>query len=365
MRRPRQFRETRAPNCLRMGLMSSIAAVATALPPHRITQARAEEEFRRVHAQRPEVLRLLPVFTRSGVTSRHLAFPPEYYARERSFEERNRDYVEQALQLAERAGRACLEKARVRPSEVDHFFLITTTGLATPSLDALLMRPLGLRPDVRRSPLFGLGCAGGAGGVTRACDVLDGSSGSRALVIAVELCGQVFSPRANAPTDVIGSALFGDGAAAVLVAKGAGPRVVARRTVLYEGTEHLMGWAFTSEGMRLVLSKEVTDFIGERLRPVVEAFLKDCRLSPSQIAHWVLHPGGRRILETYQEAFGLTDRDLRWSRGSLERIGNLSSASILFILGDLLESGTPRPGDRGLMCALGPGFASELLLLEW
>jgi alkylresorcinol/alkylpyrone synthase len=348
-----------------MGLMSSVVAVATALPPHRLPQADVAEAFRRVHAGKEDVLRLLSVFARSGVESRHFAFPPEYYARGRSFEDRNRDYAEQALDLAARAGRACLEKAGTRPEDVDQLYLITTTGLATPSLDALLVRRLGLRSDVRRSPLFGLGCAGGAGGLIRACDALDGAPGAKALVIAVELCGQVFSPRATAPTDVIGTALFGDGAAAALVSAGPGPRVVARRTVLYEGTEHLMGWAFTSDGMRLVLSKEVTDFIGEKLQPVVDAFLSDQRLRASQIAHWVLHPGGRRILDTYRKVFGLTERDLRWSAGSLSRVGNLSSASILFILGDLIDSGLPKPGDRGLMCALGPGFASELLLLEW
>lgn len=347
------------------GAMVAIRSIATALPPYRILQSQAVEAARRIHADREDVLRLLPVFTRSGVESRHLAFPPDYYGRVRSFEDRNRDYVEQALVLSERAGRACLEKAGVRASDVDHLFLITTTGLATPSLDALLVRRLGLRADVRRSPLFGLGCAGGAGGLTRACDVLEGAPRGQALVIAVELCGQVFSPRATEPTDVIGSALFGDGAAAVLVGGGTGPRVAARRTVLYEGTEHLMGWAFTNDGMRLVLSKEVTDFIGEKLKPVVAAFLSDQGLSAGGVAHWVLHPGGRRILETYEEVFGLTGKDLRWSSGSLAKVGNLSSASILFILSDLLESGAPRPGDRGLMCALGPGFASELLLLEW
>jgi len=345
--------------------MLSIGSVATALPPHRISQAQAAETARRVYADRPDLLRLLRVFPGSGVLERRCSFPPEYYAKERSFDERNRDFVEQGLALAEKAGRACLEKAKLRPSDVDHVYLVTTTGLATPSLDAMLVRRLGLRSDVRRWPLFGLGCAGGAGALTRACDVLEGAPQDQALVIAVELCGQVFSTRATSSTDVVGAALFGDGAAAALVGAGTGPRVVARRSVLYEGTEHLMGWAFTSDGMRLILSREVTEFVGEKLKPVIAGFLRDQNLSQADIAHWVLHPGGRRIIETYHEAFGLTERDLSWTRGSLARIGNLSSASVLFILSDLIDSGTPRPGERGLMCALGPGFASELLLLQW
>ena len=345
--------------------MPSIVAVATALPPYRVTQAEAAETARRVLAGREELLKLVRVFPTSGVEERRLAFPAEYYAMPRSFEQRNRDYIEQALILAEQASRACLERARVRPSEVDHLYVVTTTGLATPSLDALLVGRLGLRGDVRRWPLFGLGCAGGAGALLRACDVVDGAPGAKALVIAVELCGQVFSTQASTPTDVVGAALFGDGAGAALVAAGKGPRITARRSVLYPGTGHLMGWRFTDDGMRLLLSKEVTDFIGDQLKPVIQQFLSSAKMSQKDVAHWVLHPGGRRIIETYHEAFGLSEHDLRWTRGSLAKIGNLSSASILFILGDLIDSGAAKPGDRGLMCALGPGFASELLLLEW
>ena len=340
--------------------MSAILAVSTALPPHRITQAEAERTARRVHAGREDLQRLLRVFRTSGVEERRLAFPSEYYATPRSFDERNRDFIRESLALAEKAARSALEKARVRPGEIDHLLLVTTTGLATPSLDAVLVGRLGLRPDVRRWPIFGLGCAGGAGALTRACD-----AGGTALVIAVELCGQVFSTRATQPTDVIGAALFGDGAAAAVVGEGKGPRIAARKSVLYEGTQHLMGWSFTSDGMRLLLSKEVTDFIGERLKPVIAEFLGGRKLTQKDIAHWVLHPGGRRIIETYHEAFGLGPNDLRWTRGSLAKIGNLSSASILFILSDLIDAGAAKPGDRGLMCALGPGFASELLLLEW
>jgi alkylresorcinol/alkylpyrone synthase len=348
-----------------MDRMPSIAAVATALPPHVVRQEEALEVLRRVHAGREDLLKLLRVFANAGVEQRHTAFPPEYYLQERDFEQRNRDFIEQGLALAERAAKACLQKAGVRPEQVDHFYLVTTTGLATPSLDALLAPRLGLRPDARRWPLFGLGCAGGAGALIRAADVLRGSPGQKALVVSVELCGQVFSTKAASPTDIIGAALFGDGAAAALVAEGPGPRLLATRTQLFEGTQHLMGWAFTSDGMRLRLSKEVTDFVRDRLKPVVTGFLDGHSMTMGHIAHWVLHPGGRRILESYRDVFGLSDRMLQWTRGSLARIGNLSSASVLFILADLLESGRAHPGDRGLLCALGPGFASELALLGW
>lgn len=343
----------------------SILSVATALPPHVLRQEEAIETAKRAYAGHEDLLRLLKVFAHSGVEQRHTAFPAEYYLKERGFEERNRDYREQGLALAEKAAKKCLEKAGVRPDQVDHLFLVTTTGLATPSLDALLVSRLGLRNDVRRSPLFGLGCAGGAAALSRAADVLRGAPGQKALVVAVELCGQIFSSRALTPTDVVGAALFGDGAAAALLSEGKGPRITATRSVLFDQTQHLMGWSFTSDGMRLILSKEVTGFVREKLRPVVDKFLTAVETPADKIDHWLLHPGGRGILETYHDSFGLSEERLRWTRGSLAKVGNLSSASVLFILADVLDSGLPRPGEKGLMCALGPGFASELLMLEW
>jgi len=345
--------------------MVAITSIGTALPPHVVTQQEAVEVARQVYAGREDLLRLLKVFSNSGVDRRHTAFPREYYLQRKGFEERNRDYVEQAVALAEQAARTALNHAGVGPRQIDHLLLVTTTGLATPSLDALLAPRLGLRSDARRWPLFGLGCAGGAGALLRAADIVRSTPAQKALVVSVELCGQVFSSLASTPTDVVGAALFGDGAAAAVVADGGGPRILGARTHLHEGTIHLMGWAFTSDGMRLLLSKEVTDFVKEKLRPEVETFLRDSSVTLDRIAHWVLHPGGRRIIETYQNVFGLTDKDLRWTRGSLARVGNLSSASVLFILADVMSSGKAHPGDRGLMCALGPGFASELLLLGW
>jgi alkylresorcinol/alkylpyrone synthase len=344
--------------------MSHLEAAAAAFPPRSLSQAEALEWARKAYSGRDRLRALLRVFETSGVRRRHFAFAPEYYLAGKTFEERNADFVEQGLALAERAARACLEKAHAAPASVDHLFLATTTGLATPSLDALLVPRLGLREDVRRSPLFGLGCAGGAGALIRAGESL--RPGGRALVVAVELCGQVFSPRALEPVDVIGSALFGDGAAAVLVSDGGpGPRVVRARSQLFEGTRHLMGWAFTGDGMRLRLSPEVAEFVRGPLKLAVAGFLREAGLEPGDIRYWILHPGGRRVLDTYREAFGLADQDLRWSRDSLERVGNLSSASVLSILADILEDGRPRAGEKGLMVAVGPGFAAEMLVLEW
>ena len=277
--------------------------------------------------------------------------------------------MDKALDLAEQAARACLERAGVAPGQIEHLILATTTGLATPSLDALLVPRLGLRADVRRWPLFGLGCAGGAGALIRADEVLRGHPDQRALVISVELCGQSFTPRATDPVDAVGGALFGDGAAAVLVAGEAtgasGPQVVATGSVLFEDSKHIMGWRFTSDGMRLVLSPDVTELLRQKFRPVAEEFLAANGLRVADITHWVLHPGGRRIIEAYEEALGCLDGELSWTRGSLAKVGNLSSASVLFVLDEVLQSAAPKVGDRAFVAAPGPGFGVEMMVLRW
>ncbi len=345
-----------------------IRAVATALPAHVMSQELALATCEKVYAGHPELRRLLKVFRTSGVRKRHFSFPPEAYLKERPFEERNDAYIEQALFLATRAIRSCLEQAELEADRIDHLILVTTTGLATPSLDALLAPGLGFRPHCRRWPIFGLGCAGGAGALVRAADLAERDPDARILVVSVELCGQVFSSRFLDPVDVVGSALFGDGAAAVLVtgerASQEGLRILGTRSDLFPDTAHLMGWKFTGEGLRLYLSQEIAGTIRGPFQAALRSFLREQEIHQEDIGTWILHPGGSRILDTYREALSLTSEDLRPSRESLERVGNLASASVLFVLRDVLESGRPAPGGKVLLAAVGPGFGSEMLLLE-
>lgn len=350
--------------------MPRVAGVGTALPTHAFPQEVAQAVLQKVYGGNPELAPLLRVFRSSGVQKRYFSFPADYYLSGKSFEERNGAYVEQALNLAEQAIRNCLDRAGAAVDQVDHLILVTTTGLATPSLDALLAPRLGLKPEVRRSPLFGLGCAGGAAALSRAAEYVRAYPKGRALAVSVEVAGQVFTPRAQEPVDLVGAALFGEGAAAALVAgdetpPGPGPRLMGWKSHLFEGTQNLMGWDFTSDGMRLILGEEVPGLITEHLPGLVEDFVSSYALRAGKISHWLLHPGGRRILEAYQEALELSDASLDWSRGSLATIGNLSSASVLFILSDVMASGKAHPGSKGIMLALGPGFSAEMLLLGW
>jgi alkylresorcinol/alkylpyrone synthase len=347
--------------------MPHILSVATAVPPHRLDQARARDEMALLARTHPEIQRLVPVFDRSGVETRYLVHPPEWYLEPRSFEERNREYVARGLELAEEAARSCLDAAGLQPADVDDIFFVTTTGLATPSMDALLSARLGLRPTVRRWPLFGLGCAGGAGALARARDVLEASPQGRALVVSVELCSLVFSRHAMTATDLVGVALFGDGAAAVLLGgeeENRGIEIVATRARLFAEAQHLMGWNFTGDGMRLVLSRDIPAFVSTQAAPEVREFLAGHGTTLGCIEHCMLHPGGPKVMATYRSAFGLPESAVRTARESMRRFGNLSSASVLFMLKDVVDS-NPMAGQTGLILALGPGFACEMLLLRW
>ena len=349
--------------------MPKILALSTAIPPHRLEQAFARREMARICEGQPHLERLIPVFDRTGVETRHLVHEPDWYLESRSFEERNEEYAARALELAQKAVRSCLAQSGTAPDEIDHIFVVTTTGLTTPSLDALLASCLGLRADVRRSPLFGLGCAGGAGALIRATDVLTSRPGDRALVVSVELGSLIFSRQAQTPTDLVGVALFGDGAAAALLGgddtPGDGIRVTRTRTHLFKDSRHLMGWRFTDDGMRLVLSRDIPSLVASHVAPVVQDFLRDAGLSFANIRHHILHPGGAKVMSTYRSAFGLSDDALSIARECMRQFGNLSSAAVLVMLSNLVASGVPRSGDTGLMLALGPGFAAEMLAIVW
>jgi alkylresorcinol/alkylpyrone synthase len=339
--------------------MARIASTAVALPDHRITQREAREACERHFADQPRLATLMEIFDRAGVADRYLSFPVPYYFENHPFSKRNADFVQVALKLGSRAIREALDKARCRPDQIDQFYFTTTTGLATPSVDALLAADLGLRPDCQRNPLFGIGCAGGAAMLGRAAQALQG----RALLLSVELCGQTFRPSDPSPVNLVGTALFGDGAAAVVVDQGGdGPRIAAWGSELFEGTRDAMGWGFEDDGFRLILSRSVPGIVIERVAPAVRRFLAKRGLRLEDVRHWVLHPGGAKVLDAYAASLGV---DLRWTRESLRRVGNLSSAAVLFVLHDLLESGSPLPGDRGIVAAVGPGFALEAALLQW
>ncbi|HKQ68209.1 MAG TPA: type III polyketide synthase, partial [Polyangiaceae bacterium] len=245
-----------------------------------------------------------------GVEGRHLALPLSSYATRRSFAERNDAWIEHASELGERAVSDALARAELGPRDVDHVFVVTVTGIATPSVDARLVNRLGLRGDVKRTPIFGLGCVAGAAGTARASDYLRGFPGEVAILLSVELCSLTFQIEDVSMTNVLASGLFGDGAAAVVFAGGAradarGPRVVASRSVFYPATEDVMGWRVIDSGFKIFLSTAVPKLAHDHVGRDVDAFLSDQGLERKQIAHWIAHTGGPKVLEAFEAALDL------------------------------------------------------------
>lgn len=347
-----------------------IRTVARALPPHFADQetliAALRDEWAGKHFN---VERLEDLHRAVGVDGRHLAVPVEQYRGLTTFRARNDAWTAAALDLGAQAVSAALHVAGLAPTDIDHLCFVTVTGLATPSIDARLVNRLGFRPDVTRAPLFGLGCVGGVAGTARVSDVLRAWPGRRALLLTVELCSLTLQREDLSVANIIASGLFGDGAAALLMEggdlAGEGPEVVATASVFYPDTERMMGWDFVDTGFKLVLSAAVPDLVRNHVRSDVDNFLRANGLTRSDITHWVAHTGGPKVLKAFEEALELPAAALERSWRSLRDVGNLSSASVLFVLSELLASGEARRGDLGLMMAMGPGFCAELVLLRW
>lgn len=353
-----------------MNPSASVSAVARVLPPHYADQDTLIAAFRAHWAKQHFNLERLEQLHRAvQVGGRHLALPIEAYESLRTFQQRNDAWTTAAVELGARAITEVLEKSGRSAREVDHLYFVTVTGLATPSIDARLVNRLGLRSDVRRTPIFGLGCVAGAAGLARASDVLRGYPHERAVLLSVELCSLTLQREDLSVTNVIASGLFGDGAAAVMLEGGAhaakGPHVVATRSVFFPDTERIMGWDFVDTGFKVVLSPKVPELVRARVRADVDAFLVEQGLDRSAIRHWIAHTGGPKVLEAFEEALELPRAALARSWRSLRETGNLSSASVLFVLGDLLDGREARPGEYGLLLAMGPGFCAELVLLRW
>ncbi len=346
-----------------------ILAAAQALPPHYASQDALLAEFRELWGEKHFNLDRLEQLHRAvRVGGRHLALPLERYRALESFAARNEAWTEAAVAVGEDAVRSALLAADLSPAQVDHLYFVTVTGIATPSIDARLVEPLGLRLDVKRVPIFGLGCVAGAAGLARVSDVLRGSPGEVAVLLAVELCSLTLQRDDLSIPNIIASGLFGDGAAAVVLeggARGRGPRIVATRSVFYPGTERVMGWDVVDSGFKVVLSPAVPQLVREKLRSDVDSFLADHGRRRGDVTHWICHTGGPKVLEAFEEALELPRSAMARSWESLQNVGNLSSASVLFVLSDLLASAEARPGDVGVLIAMGPGFSSELVLLEW
>jgi alkylresorcinol/alkylpyrone synthase len=351
-----------------------IASVGTALPEHEYSQ---EEIFGALSAiwERSDTFksRARGLFENVRVKSRHLARPLDTYFTRQGFGDTNDHWIEASLKLGERAIADALARAGLGPHDIDALFVTSVTGICSPSLDARLFNRMGLRPDLKRLPLFGLGCVAGVSGLARAAEYVRAFPEQVAVLLSVELCSLTFQPADLSVANLIATGLFGDGAAAVVVVGEErarhvtceGPCVVESRSNIYPDTEDVMGWHIGEQGFELVLSEGVPRMAREGLGPDVDRFLQERGLERGDIDRWVCHPGGPAVLAAMQEALGLEHDQVAHSWEVLARQGNLSSVSVLMVLRRTLDEQRPEPGSRGLLLAMGPAFCSEIVLVEW
>lgn len=352
-----------------------IAAVGRAFPDHYYDQQQLLEALQRYWLREhfnPD--RLERLHKNVLVGGRHLALDIDRYRQLDTWGEANDEWIRVAQDIGAVAVVDALERCGLEVEQVDALFTATVTGIATPSLDARLMNRLPLRTDVKRVPIFGLGCVAGAAGIARAADYVCAFPDQIAVLLSVELCSLTVQKGDLSIPNLIATGLFGDGAAAAVLA-GAdvelaltvdpAPRVVATRSVFYRDTESVMGWDISEKGFEIVLSASVPDMVSGHLRADVDRFLAEHELTTRDIATWVCHPGGPKVLEAMEQSLELPPDALELTWKSLREVGNLSSSSVLMVLRDTMEHRPPAPGSWGVLLAMGPGFCSELVLLRW
>ena len=350
--------------------VTTLAGVHAVLPPHRYTQAELTAAFTEMCLGPDGNQALLArLHANAQVSSRHLVLPLEQYATLTGFGESNDLFIAHAVQLGAAALTGALQRAGIAPDEVDVVISTTITGIAVPSIEARIAQLVGLRPDVKRMPLFGLGCVAGAAGIARLHDYLIGHPNQVGALLSVELCSLTVQRDDHSVANLVASGLFGDGAAAV-VAVGAnrpalGPRVLDSRSHLYPDSEQIMGWDVGAGGLKIVLDAQVPAIVQQYLGQDIRSFLAAHSLQVDDVGAWVSHPGGPKVIEAIEAELGLAGDPLELTWRSLDQIGNLSSSSVLHVLRDTLDKRSLMPGTPGMLMAMGPGFCSELVLLQW
>jgi alkylresorcinol/alkylpyrone synthase len=354
--------------------MSRILSVGTALGPHPYPQPAITGMFSELIAPPPDRLALLErLHAAAGVRTRHLALPIDRYRTLGGLATTNDVFLDIGVDMAEQAMRDALGRCGLLASDIDLVMSVTVTGLAAPSLEARLMPRMGLRSDLKRIPVFGLGCVAGAAGIARVHDYLAGHPDDIAVLLSVELCSLTLQSDDDSTPNLLATALFGDGAAAVVMAGRnraaelgvTGPEVVGSRSRLYPETERALGWDIVDTGFRVLLAASVASIVETNLGPDVKDFLADHELELDDVRRWVAHPGGPKVITAIANALDLHDGELAVTWDSLSRVGNLSSSSVLHILADTMRAVPPGTGEPALLMAMGPGFSAELVLLRW
>jgi alkylresorcinol/alkylpyrone synthase len=348
----------------------NITSVASAFPKYEYSQEVLLKAFLAHWGGRLEnPLFLQRLHNAVGVETRHLALPVEEYPGLTSWGVANNHWIRVSVDLAEECLGKALERAGLDKSALGAIFFVSVTGISSPSVEARLINRMRLPVNVKRVPIFGLGCVAGAAGISRCADYVKAYPDQVAAVISVELCSLTLQHDDFSAANLISTGLFADGSAAVLVAgdnvPSKGPRILATKSIFYPDSEHVMGWDISEKGFKIVLSKEVPYVVEKHLCGDVDEFLAEHSLTRGDIGCWVVHTGGPAVLEATQKALELPEGALDASWACLRRMGNLSSASVLCVLEEIMQNRRPAPGTWSVLAAMGPAFCSELLLLQW
>jgi alkylresorcinol/alkylpyrone synthase len=347
-----------------------IVSVGSAFPKNYYPQMVLSEALKKYWKGRlnnPDVVDRM--HAHAEIDGRFLALPVDAYYEMTTWGQANNAWIECAQDLGQQALCQALAGIGLTPQDIDALFVVTVTGVASPSLDARLVNLMDMSPRIKRIPIFGLGCVAGAAGIARAADYVRAFPHHIAALLSVELCSLTLQKEDVSMANLISSALFGDGAAAAIVAGSErnypGAEILDTRSVFYPHTEHIMGWDVSEKGFQIVLSPTLPQLIVDHLGQDVDAFLADHGLARKDIGRWILHTGGPKILEATGAALGLPKEALDASWESLRKVGNLSSASVLLVLEEVFKRRRPEAGTYSLLAAMGPGFCSELVLLKW
>ncbi|RFU64071.1 type III polyketide synthase [Peribacillus saganii] len=349
--------------------------------PHKVNQDSAREIAKTMFSSSyRDIDRLLRAFENGQVQTRNFSSPLEWFKEKHTFEEKNNIYIEHSVKYGYEAIYECLNNREflsetVNPREIDAFFFISSTGIATPSVDARIMNHIPFSKNLKRIPIWGLGCAGGAAGLSRAFEYCKAYPKAAVIVLAVELCSLTFQKDDMSKSNLIGTSLFSDGIACVLICGDeneklsdvklpAVPRILQTQSALMPNSLDVMGWELKNEGLFVVFSKDIPSIVKEWLKPIAEEFLAENSLSLNDIQHFVAHPGGKKVIEAYRDSLGFSDGHTETSMEILREYGNMSSATILYVLERFMKKRIIR-GEYGLAAALGPGFSSEMLLMRW
>jgi alkylresorcinol/alkylpyrone synthase len=361
--------------------MPKILSVAEAIPPYKITQNETMEFARELFSDSfKDIERLLTAFQNGQIEKRHFVKGMEWFRENHTFQEKNDTYIEQAVNLGKAAIQACLTSSQyllesVPYTDIEAIFTVSSTGIATPSIEARIMNVLPFESDTKRIPIWGLGCAGGASGLARAFEYCLAFPKAKVLVLTIELCSLTFQKNDLSKSNLIGTSLFADGVACVLLAgdevpiheiskKETVPKILSTQSTTMKDSIDVMGWEIKNEGLYVVFSKSIPTLIENWLKPNVEKFLCKNKLSSSDIQHFIAHPGGLKVLEAYVKALEFEVGMIKHSHQVLKEYGNMSSATVLYVLNRFMKEEIPK-GQLGIVAALGPGFSSELLLVRW